>query len=264
MKKIYWLLTIFLLTNLWPIRAQTVINTEDLRLRVDTQRVMGLVNFDFGMSRNKAGRFLRPGLDFRLEANKNQHRWLVLGGYALTRFTDIDIPGASAKNFNNRGFVHLRYSRSLNDHFALEGFTQYQFDEIQEIDQRILTGGGIRYRAVDSDRGYFFIGATYMYEYERTSAEEEGLVFNKHHRISMYLSGGAQFNEHVRINSTTYFQPRPDVLSDYRISTVNSLTADLSDQLGLRLQINLIYDARPPLSVPRLMYDTSAGFTVNW
>lgn len=244
--------------------TQTVINTEDMRLRADTNELKGSINLDFGMSRNKAGLFLRPGFDVRLEWSQNQNRWLLLGGYALTRFTDTDIPGASAKTFNNRGVAHVRYNRSVSGRLTLEAFTQYQFDLVQEIDYRILTGLGPRIKWIQAEESFLFTGASYMFENERTDDEEGGITYNRHHRLSFYASAGINFNEHVNLNSTTYFQPRPDIWADFRVSSVNSLTANLTDTLGFHMTMNFIYDARPPLSVSALVFNASAGFTVSW
>jgi len=261
----FMLLSLCLLSGLLPSGyAQTVINTEDMRLRADTNEVKGSINLDFGMSRNKAGLYLRPGIDARLEYYQGKNRWLFLGGYALTRFSDLDIPGASAKTFNNRGFTHLRFNRSVSGRLTLEAFAQYQFDLIQEIDYRILTGLGPRIRWTESEEGFFFTGASYMFENERTDDEEQGVVYNRHHRLSFYASAGVKFNDNVSLNSTTYFQPRPDIWSDFRVSTVNTLNAALTESLGFRTTVNFIYDSRPPLSVPEVMYNISAGFTVVW
>jgi len=253
----------FLFTGL-TLSSQTVINTEALRLEADTQRVRGNLSLNLGMSRNKAGRFFRPGFNGRLEIQSNENRFMILGGYALTRFTDVDEPGEPVTIFNDRGFGHLRFNRTLSDQITWEAFGQYQFDLVQEIDRRILFGTGPRFRISTTESGFLFGGLQYMYEYEETSAVEEAIVYNKHHRLSTYLSGGSSFNEHVSGNLTVYFQPRPDRWSDYRISAAGSLNAKLNGGFGFSLNANYVYDARPPVTVPTVMYDFGAGLTFNW
>jgi hypothetical protein len=247
-----------------PATGQTVINTEALRLEADTQRVQGSLALNLGMSRNKAGRFFRPGIDGRLELRTGQNRFMVLGGYALTRFTDIDEPGAPVTIFNERGFGHLRFNRTLSGRVTWEAFGQYQFDQVQEIDRRILIGTGPRLRITETESGFLFGGLQYMYEYEETSAVEGDIVYNKHNRLSAYISGGSTFNEHVSGNLTVYYQPRPDRWSDYRVSATGNLTAKLTGGFGFSLNVNYVYDARPPVSVPTVMYDFGAGLTFNW
>jgi len=247
-----------------PVSGQTVINTEVLRLTPDSQRVRGSLALNLGMSRNKAGRFFRPGFNGRLVIQSDKNRFMVLSGYALTRFTDVDEPGEPVTIFNERGFGHLRFNRNLSDQITWEAFSQYQFDQVQEIDRRILLGTGPRIRISKTASGFLFGGLQYMYEYEETSAQEGTIVYNKHHRLSTYLSGGRAFNEHVSGNLTAYFQPRPDLWSDYRISATGSLTAKLSGGFGFSLNANYVYDARPPVTVPTVMYDFGAGLTFNW
>jgi len=246
------------------ISGQTVINTEALRLEADTQTVRGTLSVNLGMSRNKAGRFFRPGFNGRLEIQSNANRFMILGGYALTRFTNADEPGEPVTIFNDRGFGHLRFNRTISDRVTWEAFGQYQFDLVQEIERRILLGTGPRFRISETATGFLFGGLQYMFEYEETSAEEEAIIYNKHHRLSTYLSGGTTFNEHVSGNLTVYFQPRPDRWSDYRISAAGSLTAKLSGGFGFSLNANYVYDARPPITVPTVMYDFGAGLTFNW
>jgi hypothetical protein len=97
-----------------------------------------------------------------------------------------------------------------------------------------------------------------MYEDEQTSADQ--IINNQHHRLSAYLSGGINLNEHVGLNNTTYFQPRVDIWSDFRISTVTQFFARVSTQLSFNINFSLVYDSRPPETVPLRMFDLTAGF----
>ena len=89
--------------------AQTVINTGTLRLNSNIMRIRGTRRFDFGMSRNKSGRFLRPGLSTRIEFHPKASRYMFLAEYALTEFTDVEEAGRPKPLFNTRGFAHFRY-----------------------------------------------------------------------------------------------------------------------------------------------------------
>lgn len=238
--------------------AQTVINTEEMRLIDLDKTLVGLLNVSFGMTQNKAGQYIKPSADLRLEWEKEANRFIVLGGYQLTRFSKLDIPGSLPTNFTNKGFGHLRYNREVSEQLTWEAFSQYQFDEIQEIDHRFLVGTGPRIRLAKTDSAYVYYGLLYMYEAEQTSAES--IVINRHHRISTYLSAGINFNEHLGLNNTTYFQPRPDVWSDFRISSVTQIFARVSTQLSFNINFSLVYDSRPPETVPLRMFDMSAGF----
>lgn len=250
---------LFFLLFTWSIasQAQTVINTEDLRLEDANKNFVGLVNFNFGMNENKAGRFLKPSAKLRLEWIQQKSKFMLLGGYRLTRFIPINDPDSAPRNFNSQGFSHLRFNQDLNKKLVWEVFTQAQFDNVQEIDQRYLIGTGPRFELLETDSASLYLGTSYMYEYEETSAEAK--VFNKHHRLSMYLNGGWQLNPRTGINNTTYFQPRPDVLSDFRIASVTQFFTKINQHLSFNINFDFVYDSRPPETVPVRMYNLAAG-----
>lgn len=258
MKKYFILPVIIALTSI-QLSAQTVINTEDLRLDGSDQSFVGLINFNFGMNENKAGRFLKPNANLRLEWIQENHKIMLLGGYRLTRFVPINDPDSAPRNFNSQGFSHLRFNQEINKKVVWEVFSQAQFDNVQEIDQRYLLGTGPRFELLETDSASLYLGTLYMYEYEETSAESK--VFNKHHRLSMYLNAGWQFNANTGMNNTTYFQPRPDVLSDFRIASVTQFFTRLSKNLSFNVNLDFVYDSRPPETVPLRMYNLTAGIT---
>lgn len=241
-----------------------IVNTEELRFNIDDQKFVGLIDLDFGLTRNKAGMSLQPGLDIRLELKNPKTRWMALGGYNLTRFTNLNRPGSLPSNFTNRGFAHLRYNYDLSRKLTIEVFSQYQFDEIQEIDKRFLNGFGPRLQLAQTDSAFLYIGALYMYEYEETSDQPEGIIYNNDNRMSAYLSFGYQFNEFVNISNVTYFQPNLSDWDDYRITWKFTFSAGLNKWMAFRTAFNLVYDNRPPVTVPPAMYDLSTGFSFRF
>lgn len=241
-----------------------IVNTEELRFNVEDEKIVGLIDLDFGLTRNKAGMSIRPGLDVRLELKNPKSRWIALGGYNLTRFTNLKTPGSLPSNFTNRGFAHLRYNYDLSSKVTIEAFSQYQFDEIQEIDKRFLNGFGPRLQLAQTDSAFLYIGALYMYEYEETSDQPEEIIYNNDNRLSTYISFGYQFNEYVNISNVTYFQPNLSDWADYRITSNLALSAGLNQWLAFRISFNLVYDNRPPVTVPPAMYDLSTGFSFRF
>ncbi|MEO0339202.1 MAG: DUF481 domain-containing protein [Bacteroidota bacterium] len=254
--------TLLLVLASLSMQAQTVINTEEMRLLQTDKKLVGLFDINLGTTRNKAGTYLKPKVDMRLELNEENSRYILLGGYQLTRFSRLNTPGALPTNFTNKGFGHFRYNRKLKDRLIWEAFTQIQYDEIQEIDQRFLVGTGPRFQLAKGDSLNIYFGSLYMYEYEETSDEVK--VFNKHHRMSFYLSGNIQFNPFVGLSQITYFQPRLDQWSDFRVSTTTQLIARISKHVSFDISAEFLYDALPPGTVPNTMYDISAGLAYVW
>lgn len=238
-----------------------VVNTEKMRINQEETGVTGEIDLSFGLTRNKAGQTLRLGTGARVEWLRPKSRWLLLGGYNRTQFTNIDVPGSAPKNFANNGFGHVRYNRSLGKTVTWEAFLQSQFDEIQEVNIRSLIGTGPRFRLVEKDSLQLFFGALYMYEYEETS-EMPAIVYNRHSRLSSYLSVGFQPTGYLSINHVSYFQPRLFHFTDFRISSETTLDIRLTEKLVWRTYFQFIYDEKPPLTVPRIMYMMTNG--ISW
>jgi hypothetical protein len=265
MSKLYLLLLLAL-----PLLSHAqVVNTEKLRSASD-DGWLAEAGFDFGLTRNKAGQTLRLGSRLRLEYEKDKSRWMLLGAYNLTQFRNVENPGSVPRNFANNAFGHLRYNYLANDWLTWEAFTQLQYDEIQQIDARLLTGTGPRVKLLRTDSSQLFFGLLYMYEHEESVnvfeiPEERTLdVVLNDHRLSTYLSGGFQITETFSINHVTYFQPNlEDFFGDFRISSETSLSFKISKKLAFRTYFQLMYDERPPIPVPNTMYTLSNGFELS-
>jgi len=165
------------------------------------------------------------------------------------------------KIFVNNGFGHLRYNLKINSVITWEAFLQSQFNKVQEVRFRQLTGTGPRFRVVQKDSIQLFFGLLYMYEYEETSGQVE-IVYNRDHRLSNYLSLGFQPTAYLSINHISYFQPNlRDFNNDFRISSETTLDVQLSAKLSLRTYFQLVYDEKPPIGVPRTMYSLTNGLS---
>jgi hypothetical protein len=267
MKNLFLLLFVF--TFLTSLSAQ-VVNTEKLRMDRKEKGWVGEIGLNFGLNRNKAGETIRLGSRARLEYLRGRDKLLFFGAYNLSNFRDVYTPGAASQTFVNNRFAHLRYNRDLSSFITMEAFSQSQWDGIQEIDLRFLSGGGPRFRLADSDTLHLYIGTLYMYEYEESNdlvtvgpEEQERSVTRRHHRLSAYLSAGINIQKLLTINHVTYFQPRFDFWADFRVSSETTLSVTLTSKLRLNTFFQLIYDTRPPIGVPETMYMLSNGLSLS-
>ncbi len=260
----YWTLAMIFTFLSIDLFAQTVINTEALRLQEEEGKFKGLLDASFGMTRNKAGLSINPEIDLRGEWNFEQTRWIALGGYELNRFTDLNLDGSGARNFTNRSFAHLRYNRSLSKVVTWEVFSQTQHDEIQEIDLRTLLGTGLRLTLVEEEIGYLYLGGAYMFEYEASSSIDIRKIYERNNRVSTYVSLGFRFNESVNISHTTYFQPNLEAFDDHRFSSITDIKAAIIGGFGMQISFEILYDSRPPITVPNTMYDFDFGLILNF
>ncbi|KGE88666.1 MAG: DUF481 domain-containing protein [Phaeodactylibacter xiamenensis] len=258
---------LFILLFMPAFLSAQVVNTEKLR-STNEDGWLAEAGLDFGLTRNKAGQTLSLGSRLRLEYDTDKSRWMVLGAYNLTQFRNVEDPGSVPRNFANNAFGHLRYNYLANDWLTWEAFTQFQYDQIQQIDARVLTGTGPRVKLLRTDSSQLFFGLLYMYEHEASTdvfevPEERSVnVYLYDHRLSTYLSGGFQVTETFNINHVTYFQPNLADLGDFRISSETSLTFKISEKLAFRTYFQLMYDERPPIPVPNTMYSLNNGLEI--
>lgn len=243
------------------IHAQ-VINTERMRIEQNEDRWKGIFDFNFGLNRTKAGQTLILNTNGQVEFTNGHSKWMFLSGYGLTRFTDIDTPGAVPKNFNNAQFAHFRYNRTLNKQLTWEAFVQEQWDEIHEIDLRLLVGSGPRIELVQKDSSQSFLGFLLMYELENNSPAEF-VERNRDWRLSTYLSAGFTFRN-VAINHISYYQPLIDKFQDYRINSESSIHVQVDKRLSFRTSFTLIFDSRPPATVRQTRYNFLSGFSLSF
>jgi len=254
------LIHILLFSCTLPLTAQ-VVNTEKMRSDAPSEGWLAEANLNFGLTRNKAGQTVSLGSRARVEYLKNKSRWLVFGSYNLTQFKDVDDPEAVPRNFANNAYGHLRYNYKLKDWLTWEAFSQTQFDEVQEVQIRVLNGTGLRFAITETKKWQLFLGTLYMYEYEETTDLPE-LTYNRNHRLSSYASIGLQVTETFTLNHVTYFQPDVVNWQDYRISTETSLAFNITDKLAFTTYFQLVYDTRPPITVPETMYVLRNGLRI--
>ena len=78
-------------------------------------------------------------------------------------------------------------------------------------------------------------------------------VIENNIRLTQYLSSKTHlhWSTEMILSCTIYYQPRIDLLGDYRILTDLGLEVKLSQYLRLVESLNLMYDSAPPDEVKR-------------
>lgn len=242
-----------------------IVNVESLRINAKDRKLSGVVDLDFAIRKNKAGQTVVTGTDIGAQWNVNDKNSLILlSGYHLTQFNDSDDPSSPSKNFNNQAFGHLRYNHDISKTVSLELYSQIQWDEIQEIDIRMLNGLGARFELFQNDTASFYYGLSYMLEYEETSEDPENITTNQHQRLSTYVSGQFRLNPYLDFNYVLYFQPRPAELADFRLSSDVGLSIRLAGKVHFSTSASLLFDSRPPTTVPKTQYFISNGIRMNF
>ena len=98
-----------------------------------------------------------------------------------------------------------------------------------------------------------------MYEYEKASSNIPDRI-QKDARGSIYLSFSLYPTETISIISTSYYQPRIDLLKDYRFSSNTSLLFKIFEDLAFKTNFNFFHDAFPVTTdVPKTQFELTNG-----
>lgn len=229
-----------------------IINTERLRLNAQEEGWAGTVTLSANLIQN-VRQSSQVGILAGVEYLKKPHRMLILTQYKLN-----SIDGAVGQN---QGYSHIRYNRDIGKRWIAEGFVQVQFNAVQLMRLRSLTGAGPRLRIADTDTFQCFVGSLYMFEYEELN---DGLgTINRDHRQSTYLNLGFRLSDQARVDHITYFQPKWADLADFRLSTETRLQVKITEKLALRTTFSLLHDSRPPIDLPNVYYSLTNSLSVS-
>ena len=251
----------FILITLCCIHAHLqaqVVNVESQRLQMDTQRITAGVNFAFEYKDNNEETMLKieSAAVLQVKSKDRKNRFLFLANYALAHTTQDVV--------SNAGAIHFRYSRVLNEKWRSESFMQTQYDQLLAIQSRNLIGTGFRRKLLNSKSLNINAGSLYMFEYERTK-ENGGITVNQNHRISTYLVFNLGLpNDLGEIITTTYWQPRLDLASDFRISNNTSLNFHFTKHVDFSTTWVLTYDSAPPIDVKKRTISINNSITYRF
>lgn len=154
-----------------------------------------------------------------------------------------------SSRFVSKAHLHLRYNYEVLAWLVGEAFTQIERDEFLLLEGRVLFGLGPRFVPFNDGRFSLSLGSHWMLEYEALDPAQvveplpaRTLV----HRSSSYLSL-VYAAERLRMSSTTYLQPRFDLIRDLRLLSEANVDVTLIEPVTLRLTLRLRWDTMPSI-----------------
>lgn len=225
-----------------------VVNVEEKRLK-DADGWIGNTDLEFSFTKDSE-QVLELENNIQLGYQSGDHRYLFLNEIELIKDGENDVL--------NNGFQHVRYNYILTDFVVLEAFAQYQFNQVQQIDKRILLGLGPRFGILQKDSIKLHVGVQLMREWEKAE------IYQHNIRSSNYFSAFLQISKTVSFISTTYYQPLIKDFDDYRIANESGLQFDLLENFAMELVYELLYDTRVPVGVPSTFYSINTGLSYTF
>ncbi|SNR13827.1 DUF481 domain-containing protein [Tenacibaculum jejuense] len=231
-----------------------VINVENLRRVTDTVGWSGFARLDLHLIKNRNTIFGFSNR-IRVQYRTNKHLWLFVN--------DLDFREANSNKLVSKNSQHLRYNYRFSEKTALEAFLQSQENEIAAIRFRGLVGVGLRFKLSKSEKYKLYFGNAVMYENEKV-IESDQKITNRDWRSSSYFSMSLFPTNTISIASTTYFQPRFDLFSDFRISSQTTMSFRVVKNLRFATTLTYQYDEFPVLGIPKEQYRLTNGLMYSF
>lgn len=251
--KLVIILLIGIALSPFKLNAQ-ILHTENFALILDTTRVFkGSVIPDFKFQNQK-----EDLLEFENTANIS----IRIKNNAFTIANKIEISKYGKETLLSGGFLYLEYRRIFSGKYVIEPFIQVHWTEARGLDSKLAGGLNLRYRIFSSDKLGLFVGTGPFYEYESwnyngvkddllpvdlTEIETENI------KLGTYLSFKWFTDNKFDFDISIYHQSRFDeIFSTPRLASSSSVTYNLTDNIGLILRYQNIYDYKPIVPIDKL------------
>lgn len=240
-------LFVFCCSSLWA--SAQIVNIERQRFTDTTKAISGNVNVSGSAIKNTSTLTQISG-NTRLQILSEKDVWLILGS--------TDFVASAGANLLNNGFMHIRLTRykDYKPKVSWEFFQQAQYNQIQKIRYRYIIGGGGRLQLINTDSLSFNGGASLFYEHEMLTQE---LGVSNDLRASFYAIFDWKPTKQMQLSSVLYYQPVLYRLNDSRLTTQTELRVKFAKHFQFVSSLNLVYDSRPPIGIPRTIYQFRNG-----
>ena len=112
--------------------------------------------------------------------------------------------------FSNKAFGHLRIAKPLFPQTYFEGFTQKEFNQFIDLENRELVGMGFRFNPLNQ----LYLGTGFMSEMEQYKEPSNVQEFMK---STSYINYSFSFLEFLEIQNIIYYQFKFEAPKDYRL-----------------------------------------------
>jgi hypothetical protein len=243
------LIPILFLATISPLRAQ-VLNVEQVRADSDTTGWVGELGFDFSLNKFN-DRVLKTGGEANASYFSRLHQYIFL--------SQLDVVTVDGNALVSDGYAHLRATFLRANTLSPELFTQYQYNNNLDLQNRALAGAGVRYNFLERENlsGSFSTGM--MIEYEEWSISDTETVDNTYLKSTSNLVIRGQLNPQASLTLIGYYQARPDRFFEPRATSENRLNLRISERLSFRVAFTMTYDTDPVIDVPNLTYELKNG-----
>ena len=221
-----------------------IVNVEKKR-KANENGFQGKVALEFNLKENgKSIVEFKNQLDIQYKYNANS--FILLNDIRLFKVNEGDI--------ENAGFQHLRYNYTIKDSsfLTLEAFGQYQYNAAKLLKERLVAGGGPRFRLVDNKTLTFYVAPLGMYERETLSDSLNTQILRA--RLDSYANIYVKISKNINFRNIIYYQPSFLDFDDYRVSGEAGLSIKITKYFSFDTSIAYDYDSTPPEDIQNTFY----------
>lgn len=187
------------------------------------------------------------------ETGNSEEENYLFGAKVVRRAGDNIYLGLLSKEYGktrdikdtDESFAHARWIHIVNAQWAYEFFVQAEDDAFDNLQSRILAGGGARYVVAENDDVFSlalgFGGFREREVLDLGTYEQKTWLW----RLNSFAVYKHRLNDQLNFSSTVYYQPSTSDASDFRSLVTAALLVKLTDALNLKVEYELAYDSEP-------------------
>jgi putative salt-induced outer membrane protein YdiY len=257
MVRVRIVITVLTLLSLHYGYTEAQVNTEEMRKIDLDEGLSSSVKLDFGIISGNSD-LLKLKTGFRSD--------YISGKYYFFGVVEYNRGLQDDEVFINKGFVHVRGIRELNQILHGELFMQREFNDFIKLKRRSLAGGGLRFTVLpqsnhegNSNPLVLNLGMGIMREYEEIDISPP--IKTSIFRSTNYISLKWRLDERTYLGAVTYYQVYLRGFSDYRVLVESVFGFDITRSVTFQLTFDLRYDHDPPTGVKNHDLEVNNGIT---
>jgi hypothetical protein len=151
-------------------------------------------------------------------------------------------------------YIHTLYEKSLN----WEVFVQSETNKFTKIDEKYLSGAGLRYDFFHDNYGDLYLGFGGFYERINYTTTIDPRETNA--RMNAYIAYTFKLGDDAELAYVGYYQPKFEEFSDHIISNAFGLKIHVYKKIFLSFIMYYDADSKPAIGVKKYDYTQKTSF----
>jgi len=247
------ILFLLLFVGIGRMNAQ-VLHTESFSVIIDTsKRIKGSIVPDFKFQNQKK---------YLIEFENTSDISFRFKNHAITFANKIELSKYGSEVLLSGGYLYVEYRKIFEEEFSLEPYSQLHWSDARGLEFKYAGGIQARYHILQNRKLGFFFGLGPFYEFERWNYDgvkdhllpaNTKKIGSEKIKIGSYISFKWISDFDLTFDFNAYHQSTlNEFFSTPRLASSTSITYNFTDNLGLLLKYENIYDYNPIVPIDKL------------